>query len=80
MSWPHDSTVTEQATQAHDIFQSISAMGDPSHLGLHHTELWELAVAVSASSQLPGRYELSGSLKELGDLTRDVKDRLVTIK
>ena len=55
-------------------------MGDPSHLGLHHTELWELAVAVSASSQLPGRYELSGSLKELGDLTRDVKDRLVTIK
>lgn len=41
-------TVSEQATQAHDIFQSISAMGDPSSLGLHHTEMWELAVAVSA--------------------------------
>lgn len=73
-------SVSEQATQAHDIFQSISALGNPKMVpGLHFVELWELSIAVSASSNLPSRDELGESLKELGDLTRDMSDRLVGI-
>lgn len=73
-------SVAEQAHTAHDIFQSISALGDPAMVpGLHFVELWELAVAVSASSNLPSKDDLGDSLKELGDLTRDMSDRLVDI-
>jgi len=31
-------TVADQATQAHDIFESLSAVGDVTNMGLHHTE------------------------------------------
>ena len=31
-------TVSDQALQAHDIFQSVVALGKPESLGLHHTE------------------------------------------
>lgn len=73
-------SVSEQATHAHDIFQSISALGDPALVpSLHFVELWELAIAVSASSKLPSKDVLGDTLKELGDMTRDMSDRLVGI-
>lgn len=73
-------SVADQATQAHDIFQSISSLGNPSLMpGLHFVELWELAIAVSASSQLESKDVLGDTLKELGDMTRDVSDSLVGI-
>lgn len=31
-------TVADQALQAHDIFTSVTALGNPANLGLHHTE------------------------------------------
>lgn len=31
-------TISDQALQAHDIFQSVVALGNPASLGLHHTE------------------------------------------
>ena len=31
-------TVADQALQAHDIFTSVVALGNPANLGLHHTE------------------------------------------
>ena len=87
-------TVADQALQAHDIFTSVVALGNPANLGLHHTEyvepreiqlgliqyvlyrVWELAVAVKATSDLEDKDRLGNSLKELGDLTRDTKDAM----
>ena len=31
-------TVSDQALQAHDIFQSVVALGNPANMALHHTE------------------------------------------
>lgn len=31
-------TVSDQAVKAHDIFQSVVALGSPDSLGLHHVE------------------------------------------
>ena len=92
-------TVSDQALQAHDIFQSVVALGKPEALGLHHTEcvhspcyveqlsglinyscrVWELAVAVKATSGLDNKDALGYKLKELGDWTRDVKDTLTSL-
>ena len=55
------------------------ALGDPRALALHHVEIWELSVAVAASSGLEDRLEFGHRLRELGDLTRDVKDQIITI-
>ena len=38
--------------------------------------MWELAVAVKATSDLEDKDRLGNSLKELGDLTRDTKDAM----
>jgi hypothetical protein len=70
-------TTADQANQAHDIFQSLISLGDPKTHTLAFTEIWELAVAVKVSSDLPMREEFGEALKELGDQTRDVSDSLV---
>jgi hypothetical protein len=70
-------TTANQAAQANDIFQSLIALGDPKTNTLAFSEIWELGVAVSVSSDLPMKEEFGSALKELGDTTRDVSDSLV---
>lgn len=66
--------VGTQALQAHDMFTSVVALGDPAALALNHVEIWELAVAVQVSSGLENRHELGNQLRGFGDKIRDVKD------
>jgi hypothetical protein len=41
--------------------------------------IWELAVAVEGSPGLAQKTQLSSELRELGDLTRDVKDSMIAL-
>jgi hypothetical protein len=72
-------SVASHAHQAHDIFQSVIRLGDPGSLGLYHPEMWELAIAVRATTRLPSKEDLGRKLNELGDMTRDVKDSVIGI-
>lgn len=41
--------------------------------------VWELAVAVKATSGLETRDQLGSVIYELGDMTRDVKDKMTSL-
>lgn len=47
-------TIAEQATQAHDIFESLSSMNEPGNLGLHHTEFVFLIIPLLVADCLIG--------------------------
>lgn len=72
-------SVATHAHQAHDIFASVVRLGDPKSLGLYHPEIWELGIAVKATTRLETREELGRKLQDLGDMTRDVKDQVIKI-
>lgn len=72
-------TVTGTARRASDIFESVLRLSDPNDLGLHQAEILELGYAVRWSTDLLDRELLSDGLAELGDLTRELKDRLIDL-
>lgn len=41
--------------------------------------IWELGIAVRATSDLPDREYLGTTLKQLGDMTRDLKDKMTSL-
>ncbi|CED84623.1 hypothetical protein [Phaffia rhodozyma] len=69
----------QQAGTASDIFQSVIDLSDVNSLGLHQTEIWELAMTVRRGTHLEDREMLAAELEDLGDLTRDLKDGLIGI-
>ncbi|KAL7409129.1 hypothetical protein BDY24DRAFT_404321 [Mrakia frigida] len=69
----------EEASRASDIFQSVVELSDMNQMGLHQVEIWELAMAVKRGSKLQDKEILAESLVDLGDLTRDMKDKLIGI-
>lgn len=72
-------SISQSARQASDIFESVVELGDPGRLGLHQAEIWELGVAIKTSPGVEGREALAAEISDLGLLTRDVKDSMITI-
>eukprot|EP01113_Clastostelium_recurvatum_P033302 TRINITY_DN4387_c0_g1_i9.p1 TRINITY_DN4387_c0_g1~~TRINITY_DN4387_c0_g1_i9.p1 ORF type:complete len:499 (-),score=92.98 TRINITY_DN4387_c0_g1_i9:3-1322(-) len=72
-------TVSDQAVRASTIFESVLALGDPASIGLHQTEIWELGIAIKSTTELEDKDFLGDQLKDLGHLTRDVKDSMMQI-
>ncbi|KAI8453147.1 hypothetical protein BY996DRAFT_4583567 [Phakopsora pachyrhizi] len=71
--------VSDTAKKSSDIFESVIKLSNPTDLGLHQTEIWELGFAVKWSSKLEAKDLLAEQLSELGDLTRDVKDQMMDL-
>jgi len=61
------------------VSASISAVKSQRLTECTTLSIWELAVAVRASSGLDNREVLGKDLKELGDMTRDVKDSMTSL-
>lgn len=61
------------------LYLSVGTRSDfiPSPCSQHR--VWELAVAVRATSELDNKERLGSMLKELGDMTRDVKDSMTSL-
>lgn len=66
-------------SHASDMFASVIQLSDATMPSLHQVEIWELAVSVKRGSSLENRDILAGELVELGDMTRDMKDKLIGI-
>lgn len=69
----------EEAGRASDIFQSIVELSDVGNMGLHQAEIWELAMTVRRGSQLEEKDFLAEQLVYLGDMSRDLKDKLMSV-
>lgn len=72
-------SVSTSAKLASDIFDSVIGLGDPLNLGLHQSEILELALAIQYSTTLDGKDALANQLWELSDVTRDVKDQVISL-
>lgn len=59
------------------LFASFTSTTRVLTLDGNRCRIWELAMIVRRGSKLEGREILSSELVELGDLTRDMKDRLM---
>ncbi|RXK38396.1 hypothetical protein M231_04305 [Tremella mesenterica] len=72
-------SLAEEARGARDIFDSVRLLGDGGLVrGLEYLKVWELGVAVQVSN-LDDKEILGRQLIELGDLSRDLTDEVVSI-
>ncbi|KAH9820203.1 hypothetical protein DFH28DRAFT_885809, partial [Melampsora americana] len=69
-------TVTSTARSAGDIFESILDLGNPNHVRLYQDEILELSQAIAASDILQKKDYLAGCIQNLGETTRDVRDKV----
>jgi hypothetical protein len=58
-------SLTDEASRASDIFASVVELSSLQGLGLHQTEIWELAMTVKRGSSLDNKEILAGELTEL---------------
>ncbi|EGF97486.1 uncharacterized protein MELLADRAFT_73729 [Melampsora larici-populina 98AG31] len=72
-------SVADSAKLASDIFESVVGLGDPHNLGLHQADILELALAVQHSTSLEGKDVLAPQLMDLSEMTRDVKDQIISL-
>ncbi|BGP14266.1 hypothetical protein JCM10213_005842 [Rhodosporidiobolus nylandii] len=75
-------TAKARAEHAVTVFDQLLELADPEKsvgLSLHPVEVWELATAVRYTSSLDDRHYLSTQLGELGDLSREVKDQVISL-
>lgn len=72
-------SVADGAKLASDIFESVVGLGNPYNLDLHQADILELALAVQYSTSLEGKEVIASQLTDLSEMTRDIKDQIISI-
>ncbi|GAA5976557.1 hypothetical protein JCM10908_005546 [Rhodotorula pacifica] len=75
-------SANERAHHALDVFDNLLRLSSPegsSSLALEPVAIWELSAAVKYSSALDDRDFLADQLAQLGDLSRGVKDDIISL-